>query len=202
MIVCVCGQQVELLLYNSCKLCNQGEMGWKMTERATVKGIVGCELELQESRIENSHPSCVKVAGIREGAMQQNRNVRLQGYPGSAAAAAAAAAAAGLLRRADRWQPAEYGWEELSDSRCSVILECGSICAYKYASTISLAFGMWSSYCSAGRKERVARSKHTPSPDVLKTQSSTCSLLSARGAGQAAKPRITSSQLLFLKAAS
>lgn len=160
-------------------------MGWKMTERATMKGIVGCELKLQESKIGNSHPSCAKVAGTREGAMQQNRNVRLQGYPGSAAAAAA-----GLLTRADRWQPAEYGWEELSDSRCSVSLRCGSICAYEYANTISLAFGMWSTYCSAGRKERVARSKHTPSPDVLKTQSSTCSLLcSWRGASRKASHR-------------
>jgi hypothetical protein len=158
-------------------------MGLKMTERATVTGIVGCELELQASKIENSHPSCVKVAGIREGAMQQNRNVRVQGYPGSAAAAAAAA---GLLTRADRWQPAEYGWGELSDSRCSVILRCGSICAYEYASTISLACGMWSSYCSAGRKERVARSKHAPSPDVLKTQKQHLqfALLVARGKPQ------------------
>jgi hypothetical protein len=76
---------------------------------------------------------------------------------------AAAAAAAGLLTRADRWQPAENGWGELSDSRCSVILRCGSVCAQEYASTIYLAFGRSSSYCSAGRKERVARSKHAPS---------------------------------------
>jgi hypothetical protein len=99
---------------------------------------------------------------------------------------AAAAAAAGLLTRADRWQSAEHGRGELSDSRCSVILRCGSVCAYEYASTISLAFGRSSSYCSAGRKERVARSKHAPSLTYSKSQESK-HLQSARGAGQAAK---------------
>ena len=97
-------------------------------------------------------------------------------------------------------QPAEYGWEELSDSRCSVILRCGSVCAYEYASTISLAFGRWSSYCSAGRKERVARSKHAPSPDVLKESNAPATAVcSWRGRPQSLTARpVTSGSVLFL----
>jgi len=81
-------------------------------------------------------------------------------------------------------QPAEYGWEELSDSRCSVVLRCGSVCAYEYASTISLACGRWSSYCSAGRERTSSKIKARAKPDVLNAPAD---WQFAHGAGQAAK---------------
>ena len=94
-------------------------------------------------------------------------------------------------------QPAEYGWEELSDSRCSVILRCGSVCAYEYASTISLAFGRWSSYCSAGRKERVARSKQRQALTYSKSQMHLQLQFARGGAGRKASLPVLSQAAQF-----